>query len=75
MTNRRRPNTGPTRFTRLSSDKSTSSLSPLSLLAGMSVVVFDWLWVWDLKVVAIVFALAALASRACQLCRQRKLRT
>lgn len=59
----------------LLSDPVSPALTPLSLLAGASVLAYTGLWVLDLKVAALVFALAALASQVCQRCRLDDLHT
>ena len=51
-------------------DSVSPALTPLSLLTGASVLAYTGLWVLDLKVAALVFALAALASQVCQRRRQ-----
>ncbi len=67
---RRSATPGRFRVMCLPSDPVSPALTPLSLLAGASVLAYAGLWVLDLKVAALVFALAALASQVCQRCKQ-----
>jgi len=67
---RRSATPGRLRVMCLPSDPVSPALTPLSLLSGASVLAYAGLWVLDLKVAALVFALAALASQICQRCRQ-----
>jgi hypothetical protein len=67
---RRSATPGRLRVMCLPSDPVSPALTPLSLLAGASVLAYAGLWALDLKAAALVFALAALASQVCQRCRR-----